>query len=121
MDRAELVERLREAGVPEAFYEIAGVAAVPARPDAHYFLRRTADSWCVGLSERSQDSVIRRFATEADACAYLYDTLTRALAPPTGKAAPLEELLADSAEIQRQAWEDFERAARHEGDEDAGS
>jgi hypothetical protein len=47
--------------------------------------------------------------------------LTQALAPPTGKAAPLEDLLADSTEIQRQAWEDFGRAARHEGDEDAGS
>lgn len=121
MDRAELVERLHEAGVPEAFYEIAGVPAPPARPDAYYFLRRTADTWTVGLSERSQDSAVRRFAAEADACAYLYDTLTQALAPPAGKAEPLEDLLADSEEIQRQAREDFERAARHERDEDAGS
>ncbi|UXY31644.1 hypothetical protein [Streptomyces sp. HUAS TT20] len=121
MDRAELVERLREAGVPEAFYEIAGVPAPPARPDAHYFLRRTADAWTVGLSERSQDSVVRRFATETDACAYLYDTLTQALTPPAGEAAPLEELLADGEEIQRQAWEDFERVARNERDEDADS
>ncbi|MGW3206812.1 hypothetical protein [Streptomyces sp. NPDC001135] len=109
MDRAELVRRLREAEVPEAFYEIAGVHDVPVQPDAYYFLRREADTWAVGMRQRSQDSVMRRFATETEACRYLYGTLTRMPTRPSGTAKPLEELLANAEEIQRQAWEDFER------------
>ncbi|MEU6650320.1 hypothetical protein ABZ904_12900 [Streptomyces sp. NPDC046900] len=107
MDSAELVERLREADVPEAFYEIADVHDVPVQPDAYYFLRREADAWTVGLRQRSQDRVIRRFGTEAEACEYLYDTLTQMPAPPSGAAEPLEKLLANADEIQRQACEDF--------------
>ncbi|WP_445524921.1 hypothetical protein [Streptomyces cyslabdanicus] len=107
MDSAELVERLREADVPEAFYDIAGVHDVPVQPDAYYFLRREADAWTVGLRQRSQDSVLRGFGTEAEACEYLYDTLTRMPPPPSGAAEPLEQLLANAEEIQRQAWEDF--------------
>ncbi|MFB7503106.1 hypothetical protein [Streptomyces broussonetiae] len=109
VDSAELVERLREADVPEAFYDIPGVHDVPIQLDAYYFLCREADGWTVGLRQRSQDSVIRRFATETEACAYLYDTLIQLSSPPSGPAQPLEELLADTEEIQRQAWEDFDR------------
>ncbi|MGW7819938.1 hypothetical protein ACWGLF_17740 [Streptomyces puniciscabiei] len=110
MDSAELVERLREAAVPEAFYEIAGVHEVPIQLDAYYFLRREAAAWAVGLRQRSEDSVMRRFGTEAEACAYLYDTLVHLPPPPSGPPEPLEELLADTEEIQRQAWEDFHRS-----------
>ncbi|QIY97236.1 hypothetical protein HEP87_28660 [Streptomyces sp. S1D4-11] len=117
MDSAELVERLREADVPEAFYEIAGVHDVPVQPDAYYFLCRAADAWTVGLRQRSQDSVVRRFGTEAEACEYLYDTLTRMPPPPSGPAEPLDKLLANAEEIQRQAWEDFDgrRGAADDG------
>ncbi|MCC5474878.1 hypothetical protein [Streptomyces barringtoniae] len=109
MDSAELAGRLRGAGVPEAFYEIAGVHDVPVQLDAYYFLRREAGAWTVGLRQRSQDSDIRRFDTEAEACEYLYDTLVRVSSRPSGAAEPLEELLADADEIQRQAWADFHR------------
>lgn len=107
MDSTELAERLREADVPEAFYEIAGVHDVPVQPDAYYFLSPEADAWIVGLRQRSQDSVLRRFGTEAEACEYLYDTLTQMPPPPSGAAEPLEKLLANTEEIQRQAWDDF--------------
>ncbi|MBX7552920.1 hypothetical protein K1Y78_34100 [Streptomyces sp. tea 10] len=117
MDSAELVERLREADVPEAFYDIPGVHDVPIQPDAYYFLCREVDGWTVGLRQRSQDSVMRSFATETEACAYLYDTLVQLPPPPSGPAQPLEELLANSEEIQRQAWEDFDR---HRGAADDG-
>ncbi|MGW4562101.1 hypothetical protein ACWEN3_06705 [Streptomyces sp. NPDC004561] len=109
MDGTELVARLREAGVPEAFYEIAGVHDVTVQPDAYYFLRPEADTWAVGLRQRSRDRVLRRFGTEAEACRYLYDALTSMPPPPPGPGQPLEELLADPEEIQRQAWEDYER------------
>ncbi|MFF4487548.1 hypothetical protein ACFY0F_13810 [Streptomyces sp. NPDC001544] len=116
MDRAELVARLRQAGVPEAYYEIAGVHDVPVQPDAYYFLRQEADAWTVGLRQRAQDSVMRRCGTEAEACAYLYDTLTRLPAPSSAAAEPLERLLSDAEEIQRQAWEDFRRGTGAAGD-----
>ncbi|MFD9000744.1 hypothetical protein ACFV0T_07150 [Streptomyces sp. NPDC059582] len=112
MDIAELVERLREADVPEAFYDIPGVHEVSVEPDAYYFLRREADAWTVGVRQRSQDSAIRSFATEAEACAYLYDALIRSVSRPSGAAQPLDELLANAEEIQRQAWADFHR---HDG------
>ncbi|MFB7334945.1 hypothetical protein ACFC00_25335 [Streptomyces adustus] len=108
MDRADLAGRLREAGVPDAFYDIPGVHEVSVQPDAYYFLERAADAWTVGLRQRSRDSVMERFATEAEACAYLYDTLLRALASPPGPPESLDELLADPEEIQRQAWADFD-------------
>ncbi|MEU6769693.1 hypothetical protein [Streptomyces sp. NPDC046759] len=117
MDSEELVERLRESGIPEAFYEIAGVHDVPVQPDAFYFLRREADAWAVGLRQRSQDSVIRRFPTEAEACEYLYDTLVQLPAPSSKAAEPLEKLLADPDEIQRQAWADFFRHRGTAGDD----
>ncbi|MER6075086.1 hypothetical protein ABT187_41030 [Streptomyces sp. NPDC001817] len=109
MDSAELVERLREAAVPEAFYEIAGVHDVPIQLDAYYFLRPEANAWTVGLRQRSQDSVIRRFGTEAEACTYIYDMLTHLPTPSSEAAEPLETLLSNTEEIQRQAWEDFDR------------
>ncbi|MEU2712965.1 hypothetical protein [Streptomyces sp. NPDC007205] len=111
MDSAELVERLRDAGVPGAFYEIAGIHDVPVEPDAYYFLSREADAWTVGLRQRSQESVIRRFGTEAEACEYLYDTLTHLPRPSSEATEPLERLLANTEEIQRQAWEDFHRGS----------
>jgi hypothetical protein len=107
MDSAELVERLREAHVPEAFYDIAGVHDVPIQLDAYYFLSREGDAWTVGLRQRSEDNVMRRFGTEAEACEYLYDTLTQLPPPPSGREEPLDRLLANTEEIQRQAWEDF--------------
>ncbi|MFJ3231011.1 hypothetical protein [Streptomyces sp. NPDC086787] len=117
MDRAELVGRLREAGVPEAFYEIAGASDATGRPDAYYFLRREADMWVVGLSERSRDEVLRRFAAEDEACVYLHEALTRTPDPAAGQGGPaelLDDLLADSAESRQRAWEDFYRADEHD-------
>jgi hypothetical protein len=107
MNRAELVERLRQADVPEAFYDIPGVHDVPIQLDAYHFLRRDEDAWTVGLRQRSEDNVIRRFGTEAEACEYLYDTLMRLPPPSSGPAEPLEKLLANTEETQQQAWDDF--------------
>ncbi|MDF3300726.1 hypothetical protein [Streptomyces tropicalis] len=123
MDRTELVEALRAAGVPDAFYEVPGVpglASAPAQVDASYFLRRDGDDWVVGLHERGQDRDVRRFGDEDAACRDLLDRLAPAPSPAPGPAAPLDELLADSEGIQRRAWEDFEGTEgrpEDEGDE----
>ncbi|MFF9408627.1 hypothetical protein ACF1B0_24355 [Streptomyces anandii] len=123
MDRAELVERLRGAGVPDAWYEIPGVHDLVAAPDAHYFLRQESDGgWTVGLRERAVDRDVRRFAAEAEACAYLHARITRTPDPPPGPAQSLEALLADAGEARRRAWQDFEDTgpARHERDDGEG-
>ncbi|WP_329139525.1 hypothetical protein OG552_33685 [Streptomyces sp. NBC_01476] len=112
MNRAELADRLRREGIPDALYEIPGVHAVPLQLDAAYFLRPEADAWLVGLRQRGQDSVMARFGTEAEACGYLYDTVTRVPPPVPGGPERVARLLANSDEIQRRAQEDFERAPR---------
>ncbi|MFF1686974.1 MULTISPECIES: hypothetical protein [unclassified Streptomyces] len=117
MNRTELAERLRHEGVPDALYEIRGVHSVPIQLDAYYVLRPEADAWLVLLRQRGQDSVIARLGTEAEACRYLYDTITKVPPPVPGGAERVDRLLANSDEIQRQAEEDFERAPRHGGDD----
>ncbi|MEU1486305.1 hypothetical protein [Streptomyces sp. NPDC005752] len=121
MDRTALTERLRREGVPDALYDIPGVHGVPVQLDAYYVLRPEGDAWPVLLRQRGQDSVIARFGTEAEACLYLYDTLTDVPPPVPGGAERVDRLLADADAIQRQAEEDFERALRGEGDKPPGT
>ncbi|MEV2247555.1 hypothetical protein [Streptomyces sp. NPDC049970] len=121
MNRTELTERLRREGVPDALYDIPGVHGTPMQLDAYYVLRPEADAWPVLLRQRGQDSVIARFGTEAEACRYLYETLTDVPPPVPGGAERIERLLADADDIQRQAEEDFEQAPGHEGDEPRGT
>ncbi|MFE4691480.1 hypothetical protein ACFRH6_15630 [Streptomyces sp. NPDC056749] len=117
MNRTELTERLRREKVPDALYDIPGVHGVPVQLDAYYVLRPEGDAWPVLLRQRGQEEVIARFGTEAEACGYLYDTLTDVPPPVPGAAERIDRLLTDAAEIQRRAEEDFERAP---GGEDGG-
>lgn len=110
MNTAELTERLRSKGVPDALYEIPGVHAVPVQLDAYYVLRPEGDAWPVLLRQRGADEVIARFGTEAEACRYLYDVLTDVPPPVPGGPERVDRLLADAEEIQRRAEEDFDRA-----------
>ncbi|MFC8226664.1 hypothetical protein [Streptomyces sp. NPDC057287] len=116
MDTTELTERLRREGVPDALYEIPGVHPVALQLDAYYVLRREGDAWPVLLRQRGTDEVIARFDTEAEACRYLYDTLTDA--PPAVPGGPerVDRLLADADEIQRRAEEDFDGAPGRDAD-----
>jgi hypothetical protein len=117
MHRAELVEALRRAQVPDALYDIPGVHDVPLEPDASFFLRPEAEEWVVGHRERGRDSVLDRFATESEACDFLYATLIREA--PTGApggADRVRDVFAHRAEIQQEAWRAFERR-RQEPDE----
>lgn len=110
MDRAELVEALRRARVPDALYDIPGVHDLAIQPDAWFFLRLEADTWVVGHRERGQDSVLGRFPCEPEACDFLYTTLIReAPAGAPGGADRVRDVLAHRAEIQQDAWRAFER------------
>ncbi|MFB8025377.1 MULTISPECIES: hypothetical protein [unclassified Streptomyces] len=110
MNRTELTARLRREGVPDALYEIPGVHPVALQLDAYYVLRPEGTTWPVLLRQRGADEVIARFGTEAEACTYLYDTLTDVPPPVPGGPERVDRLLADADEIQRRAEEDFERA-----------
>lgn len=110
MDRAELVEALRRAQVPDALYEIPDVHDIMIQPDAYFFLRPDADGWVVGHRERDHDSVLGRFPGEPEACDFLYATLIREVpSGAPGGADRVRDVLAHRAEIQRDAWRAFER------------
>lgn len=110
MDSSELVEILRRDQVPDALYDIPGVHDIVVQPDAYYFLRPESGVWVVGVRERSRDSVVGRFTTEDEACHYLYARLTERPSPAPDAAERIEEVLAHREEIQRSAWEAFNRA-----------
>lgn len=115
MDRRELVRALRADGIPDALYDIPGVHDIPVQPDAYYFLRPAAGGWAVGLRERSRDRDTRWFREEDAACRELRAKLTASPPPAGDEGEPAEDVLAESEEIQRRAWRDFERALRERG------
>ncbi|MDT0548072.1 MULTISPECIES: hypothetical protein [Streptomyces] len=112
MDRRELVRTLRADGIPDALYDIPGVHDIPVQPDAYYFLRPAAGGWTVGLRERSRDRDTRWFSSEDAACRELRAKLSASPAPSPAGGEAVEDVLAESEEIRRRAWQDFERALR---------
>jgi hypothetical protein len=110
MDRFQLCQALRTAGVPEAYYEIPDCPGGP-RPADHYFLEQREGTWVVGVHERGRREVRERFPDEDRACEWLYDRLTDEGSPPA-PATPeeLDEILHDSEHIQRRAREELKRA-----------
>ncbi|MFF3764481.1 hypothetical protein ACFYYR_10400 [Streptomyces sp. NPDC001922] len=110
MDRFQLCEALRAAGVPAAHYEIPGCPG-DRRPTESYFLRAEGSAWLVGVHERGERRVLERFTDEDAACRWLYDRLTYEGPPPTGLTPEeRDELLHDSDGIQRRARRELDRA-----------
>ncbi|GAA1971535.1 hypothetical protein [Catenulispora subtropica] len=110
MDRFQLCEALRAAGIPDMYYEIPGCSHGPYPAD-RYFLEERAGVWVVGVHERGSKKVLARFAHQDGACQWLFDRLTDQgppPVPPTSEEAAA--LLYGSEDIQRRAREDFERA-----------
>lgn len=117
MDRIELGEALRRAGVPEAEYLIPGVSGpCELRLDAYYVLRAEGDDYLVTLFERGVENPLARFKTEDQACRYLYDLLSRRPSPPPDSAEIIDDLLTHRDEIQRQAREQYDQARRHQAE-----
>ncbi|MFF3687364.1 hypothetical protein [Streptomyces sp. NPDC002187] len=110
MDRYQLCEALKAAGVPAAYYEIPGCPG-GHRPTDRYYLEQREGGWAVGVHERGRREVLETFVDESLACGWLYDRLTDEGPPPSSPApGELDELLHDSEGIQRRAREDLERA-----------
>ncbi|MFJ5677909.1 hypothetical protein [Streptomyces sp. NPDC093097] len=76
MDSKTVRADLRRAGVADDFYRIEGVHEPQAPATELYTLRRHADRWEVVFTERGQESVLARYATEAQAAQRLYQELT---------------------------------------------
>lgn len=114
MNRLELDEALRAASVPEAEYLLPGITPSSGlRADAYYVLREEHDGYLVTLRERDTEETVARFASEDEACRYLYEHLTRrAPAPPPGSAEIIADLMARREEIQQEAWEQYDQARR---------
>lgn len=110
MDRYELVEELRAAGVPAARYEIAGLPGGPWFSD-HLFLEERAAGWVVGFQERGRRGELERFPDEDRACRHFHRLLTDP-GPPAVPLTPAEcdEVLHHSEDIQRRAREELARA-----------
>jgi hypothetical protein len=118
MDRTELDEALRQAGVPESEYVILGI---PRRSgplqDAHYVLHEADKGCLVTRYERGVEETIARFPDEDEACRFLYGQLTwRAPEPPPDSAEIIANLMAHRDEIQRQAQDQYDQARRRDRD-----
>ncbi|GGO94935.1 hypothetical protein [Wenjunlia tyrosinilytica] len=121
MDRYELHNALRAAGVGAGRYEIEGLSSGP-HPVDHYFLAERPDGWVVGVHERGRREVIKRFPTEDGACRYLYTALTDEGPPPTPLTPEeTEELIRNSDAIQRQAREQVNRALKAKRERNPGT
>ncbi|MEU5062032.1 MULTISPECIES: hypothetical protein [unclassified Streptomyces] len=110
MDRHQLCEALRAAGVPDAHYEIPDCPGGPP-PHEGYYLAQRQGEWIVGVHERGRREVLKTFAGEGQACTWLYERLTdESPAPSRPTAAEMDELLHDSEGIELRAQEQLERA-----------
>lgn len=120
MDRQELVRVLSESGVPTSLYDIPGVQDLTVQADAYYFLRPApdGDGWVVGLREHSEDTEIRWFAEEDEACRDLLGKLTAPPPPSSVGEDRADEVHEDSEGIRREVWLDFERPLRRDPEEE---
>lgn len=76
MDRRELREALRAAGVVDGYYRIEGVHEPAPTPTDFLFLRQgPGGGWETGAYERGSYEVIARHPSEAQACAHLFRLL----------------------------------------------
>lgn len=120
VNRFELRDALREAGVQDGYYTLGGVhEADRPRADGTVFLEEDPASgeWVTGYWERSKRHVSHRFATEAQGCAYFRERLTRPPAPVTEISdAERAEGVRRSRESEREVREMLARKHREHGD-----
>lgn len=72
MDREELAARLEDEAIPVGWYHLYG-----AHFDGRHVIDHRAAGWFVFFTERGDEWDVRRFETEAGACAELYSRLQR--------------------------------------------
>jgi Tuberculosis necrotizing toxin len=80
--RAELVERLQRAGVPEHLYALVDLHPPPSWLESYYFLAERSERFVVGVHERGHDRIGADFGDEDAACRALRHELVFDELPP---------------------------------------
>ncbi|WP_405584098.1 hypothetical protein [Streptomyces sp. NBC_01190] len=109
MNRHQLDEELRAAGVPAARYEIADRPGGPWPTDRLY-LEEAGGGWVVGVQERGVRRILERFPDEDRACRGLYALLTYHWPPPAPLTSEETRELLDGEGVRRRAQERLARA-----------
>jgi hypothetical protein len=109
MNRIEMRNELRRAGIADGLYELTGIHFADRYDLGTYFLEEQGGKWVVGVEERGKRESGARFDTEDEACRYLYDQLT-APPPPVYMPTPEEEERGDriTKEEVNRFWQDRE-------------
>lgn len=71
MNKNELKGALIERGVPSMLYNLDGIG----RTDERFCLEFTNDEWRVYFSERGVKTTNEKFASEEEACRFIYEQL----------------------------------------------
>ncbi len=75
MDRVELRDALRDAGIADELNELAGMHLAGRQGDEFNFLEERDGEWIVGAQERGRRDVIAKFSSEDEACRFFYKKL----------------------------------------------
>lgn len=70
MNRVELIEKLKNAGVKSQYYSLYGKIVNDA-----FILEQTVGKWNVYYFERGSKDMEQSFESESDACNYIYNIL----------------------------------------------
>ncbi|HEX6471196.1 MAG TPA: TNT domain-containing protein [Streptosporangiaceae bacterium] len=100
MDRVELQESLRRAGVPDFLYALPGIREPVAALESYFFLGARTGGYVIGIFERGAERIGYRSWAEDEACRRFYDELV--FTPP---ARP--PLTADEERAARQRAEEI--------------
>jgi hypothetical protein len=97
VDRQELTAILRQEGINADCFALDG-----GHPSERYVLDSRPDGWVTYYSERGQESGLRKFDTEDEACRHVLDQLRRD--PTTHFRLVVGPLPADEADAAFEEW-----------------
>jgi Tuberculosis necrotizing toxin len=75
LNRTEVQDALRKAGVPDDLYALPGVRDARTESESHYLLERRPGGFVVAIFERGNERFGRRFFAEDEACRWLCEQL----------------------------------------------
>jgi hypothetical protein len=75
MDRVELQESLRLAGVPDSLYALPGIREPAPALESYFFLGARTGGYVIGIFERGTERIGYRSWAEDEACRRFYDEL----------------------------------------------
>jgi hypothetical protein len=91
LNRSELQDALRKAGIPDDLYALPGLRAAKRALESHYLVESRPGGFVVAIFERGGERFGRRFFAEDEACRWLYDQLVYEEPPPRELTADEEK------------------------------